>query len=156
MTGTSISGQTTSGGPSHEELIQQLGNALLDLVPGEGWRRIDLVSKMIVPVQDLALTVLMDDGSTPEVTPPDELNVILAGIRMVDYEPSRGAWFSARFSIDPPARIQYHYNHDHEPNWNPPIDASHYIEDLKRFPRDPDTMPEWLEDKIDEANEEQN
>src|SRR4051812_36596572 len=110
VTTTPPSGPPTSGSPSHEDLIQQLGLALLDLVPEEGWRRIDLVSAMTVPVQDLGLTVIMEDGSTPEITPPHELNVVLAKLRMLLYEPGRGAWFSARISIDPPGQIFYNYN----------------------------------------------
>ncbi len=148
MTTTPPSGTPTSGRENHEELIQQLGRALLDLVPDEGWRRIDLVSVMTVPVQDLGLTVIMDDGTKPKIVPPKELNVILAKLRMLCYEPGRGTWFSARISMDPPGRIFYNYNTEHEPTLLGALEPEHYVEDLKMFPRDPQHMPAWLNAKL--------
>ncbi|GAA2816955.1 hypothetical protein GCM10010470_60460 [Saccharopolyspora taberi] len=127
---------------------------MLDLAPEQGWRRIDLLSKMTVPVQELSLTVVMDDGSSPEVAPPDDLNVILAKLRMLLHTPERGAWFSARITINAPATIDFHYNYDFEPRWNPPIDPACYVEDLEMFPRDRHTTPEWLLDRIAEAGKE--
>lgn len=156
MTTTPTSGHPTSGGESHAELIQQLGGALLDLVPEEGWRRIDLVSTMTVPVQDLGLTVIMDDGSTPDITPPKELNVILAKLRTLLYEPGRGTWFSARISMNPPGRIFYNYNLDYEPVLTEPMAPEHYAEDLKMFPRDEEHMPGWLRAKLAVAGSAEN
>ncbi|MEU3274216.1 hypothetical protein ABZ639_25530 [Saccharomonospora sp. NPDC006951] len=133
---------------TYDELVQRLGVALLDLVPEGGWARIDLVSAMTVPVQDLGLTVIMEDGSTPEITPPDELNVILAKLRMLLYEEGRGTWFSARVSVNPPGRIFCNFNMDYEPVLTAPMEAEHYVEDLRMFPRDREHMPDWLTAKI--------
>ncbi|OXM48392.1 hypothetical protein CFP71_33265 [Amycolatopsis thailandensis] len=153
MTTTTHSGPVTSGGESHEDLIQQLGTALLNLVPVEGWRRIDLVSAMTVPAQDLGLTVIMDDGSRPEIAPPHELNVILAKLRTLLYQRGRGTWFSARISMNPPGAIFYNYNNDYEPVLTPPMEPEHYVEDLKMFPRDPDHIPAWLGEKLAAAED---
>ncbi len=155
MTTTPHSGPVTSGGESHEDLVQQLGIALLDLVPETGWRRIDLVSSMTVPVQDLGLTVIMTDGSRPEIRPPRELNVVLAKLRTLTYRPGRGAWFSARVSLNPPAAIFYNYNYDHEPRLTPPMSAADYAEDLKMFPREPEHIPGWLREKLASAHGEE-
>jgi hypothetical protein len=151
VTTTPHSGQPTSGGETYEDLIQELGIALLDLAPEQGWRRIDLVSSMTVPAQDLGLTVIMNDGSTPTINPPVELNRTLAKIRTMMYQPGKGTWFSARFSIDPPASIHYNYNFDHEPVLTPPMEPAHYAEDLKMFPRDADHIPAWLARKLEAA-----
>ncbi|MDX3190907.1 hypothetical protein PV458_21060 [Streptomyces sp. MN03-5084-2B] len=155
MTTTPPSGPATSGGESHEDLIQQLGIALLNLAPEEGWRRIDLVSAMTVPVQDLGLTVIMADGSRPEIQPPNELNVVLAKLRMLTYQPGRGAWFSARVSMNPPGSIFYNYNYDYEPRLTPPMKPEDYAEDLKMFPREPEHIPDWLREKLAAANGEE-
>jgi hypothetical protein len=152
MTTTPPSGPRTSVEETHEELIGRLGRMLLDLVPDQGWRRIDLVSVMTVPVQDLGLTVIMNDGSKPDVTPPKELNLVLARLRTLVYEPGRGTWFSARVSMDPPGRIFYNYNMDHEPTLLGPIGAEHYAEDLTMFPRDEEHMPDWLSARLAEVN----
>ncbi len=150
-------GAAAPGEESHDDLIQQLGIALLNLVPEQGWRRIDLFGSMTVPVQELALTVIMDDGSRPEIRPPHELNVVLAKLRALMYEPGRGAWFSARISMNPPGAIFYNCNFDHEPRLTPPISGENYAEDLKIFPREPEHIPDWLQERLAPASgEEQN
>jgi hypothetical protein len=142
-------------GESHEDLIQQLADELVGLAP-DGWRRIDLVSAMTVPVQDLGLTVIMPDGAEPPVVPPRELNYILAKLRTLCYEPGRGTWFSARISIDAPGRIFFNYNMDYESPLTEPMDAEHYEADLRMFPRDPAHMPEWLTAKLAGASGKEN
>jgi hypothetical protein len=153
MTTTSNSGRPASGTEDDpEELAQQVGNALVDLVGETGWQRIDLISRMTVPVQDLSLTVLANDGSTTEAAPPVELNVLLAKLRVALYQrdPERGAWFSARFVIDAPGTFYRTYNRDYEPDWKPAIEDSSYVEDLRMFPRALEYTPEWLLDKLPE------
>ncbi|MBN6035676.1 hypothetical protein [Amycolatopsis sp. 195334CR] len=133
---------------THEELIQQLGGALLDLVPESGWRRIDLVSSMTAAARHLVLTVINADGSRPSIAPPEELNTILAKLRTLLYQPGRGTWFSARISMNPPGQIFFNYNNDHEPVRTPPMEPAHYAEDLRVFPRDPEHIPAWLRAKL--------
>ncbi|MDA3646475.1 hypothetical protein LZ318_04490 [Saccharopolyspora indica] len=154
MNATSASGPPDSGSPDPRELLNDLCNEMVDLAPEEGWLRIDLMSKMTVPVQDLSFTVIMEDGSSPEVTPTDEFNVILAKLRTAMYQPDPGAWFSARVMISPPAKVNYHFNYEFEPEWDPPIEAGCYVEDLEMFPRDPLAMPVWLKDRVHEAGKE--
>lgn len=144
------------GGERYEDLLQRLGDALVDLVPGEAWRRIELLSSMAGSIQDLWLTVIMKDGSRPDVVPPMEVSRILVRLREVLYEPGRGTWFSARVSIDPPDRVHFDYNKDFEPVLMPPISAAHYAEELQMFPRDPEHIPEWLSAKLAAADEQQN
>lgn len=153
MTTTSNSGPRTSGADDDPvELEQRVGNALVDLVGESGWRRIDLISRMTVPVQDLALTVLRDDGSTLEIAPPVDLNRPLARLRVAQYrrDPERGAWFSARFTLESSGAFFRSYNRDYEPEWNPAIEDSSYAEDLKLFARELEHTPEWLLDKLPE------
>lgn len=138
----------------YDELVQQLGNTLLDLPPSDDWRRINLFCKATVSVQELGLTVIMNDGFTPAVEPPPDLGSIMAKIRSSTYDPERGAWFSARVWLDPPTSIRLSYNFDHEPQWDPPIDDSNYVNDLKQFPRAPHRTPEWLQRKLNSAGSE--
>ena len=154
MTTTPPSGQPTSVSESHEDLINQIADRMIDLAP-DGWRRIDLVSAMTVPVHDLGLTVIMQNGEEPPVVPPRDLNVILAKLRTLLYEEGRGTWFSARISIDPPGRIFYNYNMDYEPPLTEPMEPEHYAEDLRMFPRDPQHMPQWLREKLGAATGEE-
>jgi hypothetical protein len=143
---------TTQFGADHEDLIQRLGITLLDLVPEEGWRRVDLFSAMAGTARELVLTVIMNDGTRPEIQPPPQLNEILAELRTLLYEPGRGAWLSARISMNPPGAIFYNYNFDHEPGLTPPMTPAAYAEELKAFPREPEHVPGWLGDRVATAN----
>ncbi|GAB2687374.1 hypothetical protein [Nocardia thraciensis] len=142
---------TASNAPDDvAELEQQVGNAIVDIVGDRGWRRVDLVSRMTVPVQELVLTMFRDDGSTVAVAAPVELNRPLARLRVALYrvDPARGAWLSARFTIESSGTFFRSYNQDYEPDWNPPLADSDYVADLEMFPRELEYTPEWLLDKL--------
>jgi hypothetical protein len=138
----------------HDELMQRIGTALLGAAP-EGFRRIDVLVKMTVGVQDLAMTVYLPDGSTAEVMPPDELGPAFAELRHVVHRPGRGTWFSARCVVNAPTRIDMSYNLDHDPLFTPPVEASAFARDLETFPRDEAFIPGWLRDKLAEASSEE-
>jgi hypothetical protein len=155
MTTTQPSGHPTSDQDREEELMQQIGAMLLDVAP-EGWRRIDLLVRMNVKVYDTELTVYLENGKTAEVFPPEGLTKPFAELRQLHYLPGRGTWFSVRVSLDPPGSINFSYNMDHDPLWNPPIPAEFWVRDLEVFPRDEAFIPAWLREKLEEArNEEQ-
>ncbi|MBB5954981.1 hypothetical protein FHS29_001551 [Saccharothrix tamanrassetensis] len=155
MSTTQPSGRPTSE-QRHDELLQRIGGLLLDAAP-EDFRRIDLLVRMTVSVQDLALTVYRPDGSTPEVLPPEELTAAFQEMRQVLYQPGRGAWFSCRCVVNAPVRIDITYNFDHDPQFSPPVPAADFARDLKVFPRDEAFVPDWLRAKLTEAaTEEQN
>lgn len=106
----------------YDELLQQIGRALLDAAP-PGWRRMDLIAKIADGVQDLGLTVIMSDFSDARVPPPEQLAAAFAELRRVMEDERRGAWLSARYTIDPPSAFQVFYNYDHDPLWDPPVPA---------------------------------
>lgn len=150
MTTTPSAGHRPPDRQGHEEQLLLIGDALLGVLP-DGWRRVDLMVRMNVAVQDLELTVYLADASTPEVVPPDGLGPPFAALRQLLYEPGRGTWFAARVSLNPPGRIDITYNLDHDPKWSPPIPDSYWVRDLEAFPRDEGHLPYWLREKIDRA-----
>lgn len=157
MSTTQPSGPPTSE-QRHDELLQHIGGMLLDAAP-EGFRRIDLLVRMTVAVQDLALRVYLPDGSTAEVSPPEGLNLAFQEMRQVLYQPGRGTWFSARCVVNAPVRIDITYNFDHDPLFTPPVPAADFARDLQVFPRDEAFVPDWLRAALVEAGastEEQN
>ncbi len=133
-----------------EDLTQQLGNRLVDLVGETGWRRIDLIARSSGQIHDLSLTVLPDNGGATALAAPTELAPLLDAIKVAHYErdPERGAWLSARFLIDSSGSFFRSYNTDYEPDWPSAVDAATYIEELERFPRELEYTPEWLLDRL--------
>lgn len=68
------------------------------------------------------------------------------------YQQGRGTWFSMRYTITPPTRYDVTFNYDNPPDFLIPASPHAYLDDLQRFPRDPEHIPNWLQQKIDEAN----
>lgn len=138
----------------HDVLMQRIGNLLLDVAPSD-FRRIDVLVKMTVAVQDAEITVYLQDGSTPEVLPPVGLDAAFAELRQLLYRPDRGTWFSARCVVNAPSRIDINYNLDHDPLFMPPVPASGFARDLRAFPREDEFVPDWLFERLAEARREE-
>jgi len=134
----------------YEELLQQIGGALIGAAQ-QGWRRIDLIAKIAEGVQDFGLTVIMSDNSFAEVDPPAAAGQALLELRKLMYEPSRGAWLSARYVINPPGEFRIFYNYDHDPLWEPPIPPAYLERDLATYPRPAEAVPGWLRRTIEQA-----
>ncbi|WP_328604215.1 TNT domain-containing protein [Amycolatopsis sp. NBC_00345] len=135
------------------DLTQEVGYALVDAAP-EGWRRIELFSRVTAEVQDFTLTVLMADGSQAVVEIPEAATRAVLGIREAYYVEGEGTWFSMRYLLDAPGKIRSLYNLDWDPDWNPGIDVSAWPRDLERYPRDAFHIPPWLREKLAEAGAE--
>ncbi|WP_344590054.1 TNT domain-containing protein [Actinomadura vinacea] len=136
-----------------KERIGEAQNRVIDVLsrlvpPGAG--RIDLHCIATVAVNDVALTVLTEDGKsmTPESIPP-ELTERLLELRRAHYLPEQGTWFSVRFMLQPGAPIRPLYNYDFDPNWDPPIPLECWQRDQIVMPRDGAHMPGWLRDRLD-------
>ena len=115
-----------------------------------GARRIDLHCLATVAVNDMALTVLTEDGKTlrPE-SMPQELTDLMLELRRAHYLPEQGTWFSARFILEPGAPIRPLFNYDFDPNWNPPIPVECWRRDQIVLPRDGAHMPPWLRARLE-------
>lgn len=132
----------------HDELLQRLGRVLVEVSP-DGWARIDLRVRMTVPVSEVALTVVMEDGGTAEAEPPRDLWEIAAELRSMMYRRDEGTWFAMRFTVSPPAEYWASFNGEFDPEWSPPITAEDWRHDLSVFPRTAEHVPRWLRDRLD-------
>jgi hypothetical protein len=134
----------------YDELLQLIGGALLGAAP-QGWRRIDLIARIAEGVQDFGLTVIMDDLSYAEVNPPAQAAQALVELRRLMYDPERGAWFSARYMMNPPGEFQVFYNYEFDPLWDPPIPPAVFKHDLETYTRPADKVPDWLRRVVEQA-----
>jgi hypothetical protein len=132
------------------EQSHEVGNALLDAAP-PGWRRIDLLCRLNVDVEDFTLTVLTGDGDQAVVAIPEQVAPAIRRIRAAFHEPGEGTWFSMRFMLDPPTKFQTLFNLDWDPRWDPAIDVAGWVRDLDAYPRAPSNIRPWLRAKLAEA-----
>ncbi|WP_194924578.1 TNT domain-containing protein [Catenulispora pinisilvae] len=136
-----------------QALTYEAGYALVDAAP-EGWRQIELFSRVTAESQDFTLTVLMADGGRAAVEIPAAATQAVLGIRDAYYVEGEGTWFSMRFLIDAPSKLHLLYNLDWDPDWEPGVDPSAWVRDLERYPRDAFHLPPWLREKLAEAGAE--
>lgn len=118
-----------------------IGNALADAAP-EGWRRVELYSRATVDVQDYVATVVMPDSTELTLDVPDEVPGEVLAIRDAFYQEGEGTWFSFRYLLDAPGKVQSLYDVD----WDPGLDGDPgmWARDLAAYPRDPEHLPAWL------------
>ncbi|WP_344945382.1 hypothetical protein [Actinomadura miaoliensis] len=72
----------------------------------------------------MSLGVLMRDGSSPAVRAPLSMTSAARRLREVMYEQKYGTWFSFHYTLEPPLEHSAALNFDHDPGWNPDIDAT--------------------------------
>jgi hypothetical protein len=86
----------------------EVGNALVDVAP-PGWRRIDLLCRVVEDVFDLTLTVVMADGDHTAVPLPEQVPALVERMREAWRQPKDGTWSSMRYMLTAPTAIQLIY-----------------------------------------------
>jgi hypothetical protein len=93
-------------------------------------------------------------GETRAAMPPGHAVGLMDELRREMYRVGKGAWFTARLNIERDGRFSAEFDYDGEPEFSPPLTASAYALDLKRFPRADEHIPRWLRDKLNTAEAE--
>jgi len=134
----------TAGEASPEQAVDLLRAG----VPILGWRRLDLVVRMVRQVEEYQLTVIMPDGSTPAVDPPPGLAPLFRALRRQAFEPGIGTWYSARLTLDSQwdgSGLLYTENFEADPGWTPPLPPEVYLDDVGAvFGAAEPRVPRWL------------
>ncbi|WP_051712943.1 hypothetical protein [Spirillospora albida] len=123
---------------------------LAKAAPAE-WKRIDMKAVMSVGVSDIALTVVLRDGSSPPMEMPRDVIGMVGELRSIMYRPGAGTWLSMRLMMDPPGTYYTSFNYQYDPLWKPDLTASEWAQDLAAFPREDAHVPEWLRGRLQEA-----
>lgn len=134
----------------YDELTKGVATLLARAAPA-GWKRIDLKALANVAVSDIALTVVLQDGSSPPAELPRDVIPMVGELRSIMYRPGAGTWLSMRLMMDPPGAYYVSFNSDFDPLWEPDLTAAEWAQDLTAFPRDDEHTPEWLRSRLQEA-----
>lgn len=137
-----------------EQLIDEIALHLADEVEGD-WSTLVFNHRNLSMFFTGRIDVHRPDGSFAYARPPDTILALTDELRRVMYEPGKGAWFSARWTIaceggvTPTTNVAFNY--DDEPVWRWPAHPGLYALDLETFPRDEDRIPAWLRQKVNGA-----
>ncbi len=134
-----------------EVLLQVIGREFVDNAP-KGWATGELLFMRVGKTAwlrgsafDTSGNVIGGPGTRVMIKAFDDLRRLLA-------QPGKGAFLTARFTLrasDGHMRVDYDY--DHEPVFDAPIHPGHYVEELERNPREPERIPEWWLEKIEQS-----
>jgi hypothetical protein len=129
--------------PLTTEHYQAVGTALAGVAP-PGWVALDLTVVCAGPETRSRLGVRMPDGSMVKATGPvpREVTRLLREFRRAVYRPGLGTWFTAHVAVEAAGRISIEADYENPPPMEPAPEA--WREDLRRFPRDPEHVPDWL------------
>ncbi|MFC4084085.1 TNT domain-containing protein [Amycolatopsis samaneae] len=132
-------------------LLRAIGRTLRNVAPA-GWQRVAAQFRQVGDYAELEIRVVGDDNGPVSVSlpAPPRLSAYFARLRSAMCKPEEGAWFQGTFTLDAPAKYDFHFDDQPEPNWRvPPNDGGRpssapYGVELATFPRAPKHVPGWL------------
>jgi hypothetical protein len=129
------------------DLLSDLTSTIVGALPS-GWRELAIDYRVVGRNIDPAVGLLAPDDTYQLWHPPDEAWRMIQRLRGGMYRDGEGAWFSARFIIQPPARFSVQYNWHHEPTFRRYPAPEEFVVEQKRFPRGDSYMPEWFRERL--------
>ena len=142
-----------SGLERQGELMAQIGPMIPERVEGE-WTSVVLRRRAVSMYAEQELIVHRLNGATEKALAPRAVSKLLKELRKVMYTPGGGTWLSLEWTIennlgDWSGRTSFNY--DDEPSWQEPLNPGMYGLDLEDFPREPQNVPLWMQQRLDEA-----
>lgn len=127
---------------SRARALDRIAAALLRLDDND-WTSAELRVTCAGGMMELDLALFKSDGSANRLLALDEDGeVACEGLRLAMYEPGKGTWFNARFTVDANRQFQAEFDYDGPP-FDGVADAELLIEDQRLFPRAEELLPAW-------------
>ncbi|EGD42823.1 agglutinin cell wall attachment protein [Nocardioides sp. NPDC057772] len=138
-----------------QELINEIGALLPERVEGP-WTTLILNRRALSTYGQHDLHVRRPDGTLDRSqAAPRRVSKLVKELRKLMYQPGGGCWYSAQWTVmdngDGSLDVRATFDYDDEPEWYEPIDPALYGLDLEDYPRDPENIPAWLRERLDEA-----
>lgn len=151
MTQEPIGGMT----PVEEsQALVELGKACLSVVEPD-WSEVVLQYTAVTGHESAELVRRASDGSGISVEVPDSALEEARRLRNGMYKQDTGTWFSMRYTITPPGSYGVDFVYDTEPEFTSPVSPTAFEQELERFPRNEEHTPDWLREKLAQAQGEE-
>jgi hypothetical protein len=126
-----------------DALLQDIALVLAHSLP-PGWQDCRVLHCAVGAHAETTVRIERLNGPPTEVEWPPVLGDLFARLRAGMYRPGVGTWIAARFRLTHPVEYEVEYNSTGQPDWSMPPPAEAYAEELRRFPRDAEHIPDWL------------
>ncbi len=133
-----------------QEALNSVGRSILEQHP-EGWSRIEFTYKKVGGAATGGIVVFREDGTAEPFGSPKEAFSHSRNLRHGMYTEGQGTWFSLKYTITPPGKYSVDFNYDERPDFTFPPTPQDHAEEMKKYPRHPDRIPEWLQKEIKKA-----
>lgn len=126
-----------------DKILTEIKNTLTHLLP-PGWDYAQVKHSALGDYAETAAIVQIVAGPIIPWDPPARIAELFGQLRAASAAPGTGAWLTAVFEIHHPETYQAKFNATKQPDFRgtPPETAA--AEELRRFPRDEDKIPDWL------------
>lgn len=142
------------------DLINEIGR-ILPTEKGEygvpdDWQQLVYETRCVSQYSEADVKVTRADGSSQFAFAPDRVRDLIVELRPLMYTPEAGTWLSAQWVLQRTEGDAYSakvsFNYDTEPQWDTEnFRPSLYAADLRDFPRSAENTPQWLADKVKQA-----
>lgn len=126
----------------------------------EGWTKFDIDVVAVSSLVTVSAHYHTDNGKRVSFNPryndnTDENNdpiFLFLDLRDVMYRlsPNKGAWFECHIEVNNNGSFTTKYNYDEKPNFRYWPSREKFLDDLKKYPRDETSIPNWLNQVINQ------
>lgn len=122
---------------------EAIARSLVDEAP-EGWVRIQAEVSSLDGVTTFDAMWFGADGADGHRFLPDIATIESMRLHKVMYQPGKGTWFSMECTVEATREYHFSFNYDQPVMFDDrePTEET-WINDLRRYPRDWDSIPDW-------------
>lgn len=141
-----------SGPLEQQQALEELAGAMVDVAP-EGWRQLTYVACRVGAYDRDLLIFRAGDEAVYRLPVPDGVDTPVEKLKQNLYSPDKGTgtWLTMTVSVHETMKYSADYNYDSEPDSALEVSALAYLQEMERFPRSQEHVPEWMRHKLEEA-----
>jgi hypothetical protein len=130
-----------------QQVIQEIGRVILRALP-PGWAESTIEYRAAGAHRELAAHLVAPNGTVVPLAPPSEVWELFGRLRAGMYQPDRGTWLSALYRLQRPSSYSVDFNGDYEPVWDTLPTPADLADELRRYPRAAENVPQWLGEAV--------
>lgn len=142
------------------DYIKSIVKISYDNLPVEdGWKTFTIIAKVISKFVEIEAFYVDNDGEKiffdpkyPSTENRDEdLTFLFINLRKAVYEKNtdKGTWYTAEINVDSEGEYSLNFEYDNKPEFSYEPSDDKYIDDIGRFPRNSEYIPEWLKEILE-------
>lgn len=124
------------------ETLQSVAVSLASIMP-ENWQNIMYQFWQVGGFSYEDVVVVCTDGTVMEFRPPPEATEGALALKDLFHEAGKGTWLSMTVSVEVTGKFKAEYNHETELGIPAEVAPVAYLQELRRYPRNEDMLPEW-------------